>query len=377
MDRPIVSNAIYRSEYEKLLKASNQTTNNPGSNYTFLSEHYPVPEHLPDLEAQIGQFLASPPPQNPPKETVFVISFGAWDIWHLSALPREIGDLVLDATMHHLKAQMEVLFQKSMDEDSPAFSDFWSYANETLIERIRRSKELPGFGIQPHENDAMRVLLPRLMDPTLTPGWEALRPVAPEPHSEAEQLRNAVHLVEEWNRQTLDRMEEWMQTQDIVSLSADDVEVGEGTPKQKRANTRPKLEDDLLTAPLPRRLAAYHDIPNPLMTAILEQQLRQHNVIDTLGLGSQPLNHTLYFKDVHSPCYWGSAPRQSATTESDGRVFARSLDQRSLPCQIPGDHLFYTPFTVGDRATKEIARRAASLVDLYLDVEPRELIERN
>ena len=82
-----MSNSLYASLLEPVL---NDTFEHPapGTNYTFLSEGYPVRWDVPDLKAQVDQFLSLPKPALPPNETLWIFSFGTWDIWSLAAFPR-------------------------------------------------------------------------------------------------------------------------------------------------------------------------------------------------------------------------------------------------------------------------------------------------
>ena len=88
--RGLTSNSLYGAELgalEEKMKAVNLTAE-PAQDYEFLSQQYPVPDDTPDLDGQISKFLALPPPIRAPRQTLWVFTFGTWDVWSLAAFPR-------------------------------------------------------------------------------------------------------------------------------------------------------------------------------------------------------------------------------------------------------------------------------------------------
>ncbi|CCF46172.1 hypothetical protein CH063_15008 [Colletotrichum higginsianum] len=57
---------------------------------------------------------------------------------------------------------------------------------------------------------------------------------------------------------------------------------------------------------------------------------------------------SIFFAETWTPCIWA---RTSETPDVDGAYAA---------CDSPGDYLFHSPFTLGERAVRETARIAAA-----------------
>ncbi|KKF97575.1 hypothetical protein CFO_g67 [Ceratocystis platani] len=176
----------------------------PGYDYTFIKEQYPMPKH-PDLLDQVTSFVSSPQPSTNPKDTLWVFNFGTWDIWYLSALPRDLATHYIDSLVIRIFSQLDFLYQESLNERSIAFSDFWHYSSQELVDKTRNSYA----DWEPQEIENFRVLLPQLFDISVSPGWNEVRPAPPEPHSKAEQDRNALFLTNRWNEMIAQHISEW------------------------------------------------------------------------------------------------------------------------------------------------------------------------
>ncbi|KAL1901630.1 hypothetical protein Cpir12675_000320 [Ceratocystis pirilliformis] len=203
IDAALTSNTLWQHAIDTATNA-NIDLGVPGYDYTFIKEQYPMPKH-PDLLDQVTSFVSSPQPSTNPKETLWVFNFGTWDIWYLSALPRDLATHYIDSLVIRIFSQLDFLYQESLNERSIAFSDFWHYSSQELADKTRNSYA----DWEPQEIENFRVLLPQLFDISVSPGWNEARPTPPEPHSKAEQDRNALFLTNRWNEMIAQHISEW------------------------------------------------------------------------------------------------------------------------------------------------------------------------
>ncbi|GKT94409.1 hypothetical protein Ct61P_12259 [Colletotrichum tofieldiae] len=300
-----------------------------------------------------------PSTQDLPRETVWVFTFGTWDVWTLASLPRELGQGIVDAAVAALFAQVERVYQASLDAESVAFSDFWAYQDASIIEKLNNVDKGEG-GVDPREIENFRIVVPELFDISLTPGWHAQRPGPPSPHTKAEQMTNAAHLTTRWNSEVKGRMDEWMRTAD--PQPEDDEERGkfgyvpssQGTAARLRRARAESLgapaEGEALRVPFPRRVGAQIDVVSFVREAIVENQMRAHGLTDMTGRGNRTDGEqgNVFFAETWVPCIWA---KTSETPEAAGGYAA---------CDAPGDYLFHSPFTLSERAIRETARIAAA-----------------
>ncbi|WYZ43420.1 hypothetical protein EsH8_VI_001119 [Colletotrichum jinshuiense] len=332
----------------------------PGYDFDFLLEQFPLSESIADLKSQIDQFLAQPQPQDLPKETIWVFSFGTWDVWTLATLPRELGQGIIDAAVSNLFAQVERLYQASLDTSSVAFSDFWAYQDASLIDKLN-NLDKEGGNIDQREVENFRVIVPELFDVSLTPGWHAQRPAPPKPHTKAEQMTNAAHLTQRWNSEVQGRMDEWMRTADPQPADGEERGKFGYVPASQRAAARIRRaraesgleaprEDQALRVPFPRRAAAQVDSASFVREAIIEKQMRDYRLTDMTGRGNRTDGDqgSIFFAETWTPCIWA---KTSETPQITGGYSA---------CDKPEDYLFHSPFTLSERAIRETARIVAS-----------------
>jgi hypothetical protein len=57
---------------------------------------------LPDLATQIQSYIALEPPKQRPTETIFVVSFGFWDIYDFSRMDYPLGQNGIDTSIKEL-----------------------------------------------------------------------------------------------------------------------------------------------------------------------------------------------------------------------------------------------------------------------------------
>ena len=426
----MTSNGLYAAAVDEAL---NETSPSAGQDYSFLPEKFPVTWDLPDISDQVSAFLSMEKPEQAPGETLWVFSFGTWDIWSLASMPRVTSTHAIDVMVEHIFREMERLYLHSLDEDSIAWSDSsLPMPSEGAESGSTRHSTLPaGFnvtavtdGIETGSKETgsketgsketartkhFRVLVPKLFDPTLTPGWHSARPEVPSVHSKAEQLRNAVLLTDLWNAYLHSRLREWVDTPGPEVEAEDDAE-----------DEDPEAEEPLQ---LPQRDAISYDLPAYLMEMIIEGQLRSAGVNDSKGMGSSmPTNQT--FREVRLPCvsdasapddaedavytggeitdaeeatYTGgettnaeetpeATPTTTTVTSSEAPQSPPSTRHRRVEtaqddddddedgtadaeptaalqvCSSPRDHLFFTAFALSQRAIADVAGEAAGMV---------------
>ncbi|KAM0275833.1 hypothetical protein ACHAQH_007378 [Verticillium albo-atrum] len=343
----LTSNGLYKPALQKLLDPGEDKVNS-GVDYRYLNKQYPL-SSTADLAHQVGKFLKRPKNANPPKETIWVFSFGTWDIWTLAALPREVAQGLIDSMVEQLFTQIELLYKASLSVDSPAYSDFWAYTNTTLLGGLNENPAAEAI-------ESFRVVIPELFDISLTPGWHAQRPSPPAPHNKAEHMVNAAFLVDHWNSEVSGRMDEWTRLPDPQPADTDAVPKqpadAEGKPyfgfwnPSEKAPSEGGASDDTLLVPYPRRAGLLANATSFVKEVIIESQLRASGVGDGLGRGKREDEDVPRFDEVWVPCIW------------DGTA--------SKPCEHPEKHLFYSPFTLGEKAIREAARQMAEAVATLL-----------
>ncbi len=180
----------FKNHYEKTLDSLISTGSSAprsGQNYNFVREQYLISQ-APDLPEQVKTFLARKNPKVSPKETIWIFSLGTWDIWTLAALDRRAAESAVEAMPDLIFAQIEHLYNATLDPTSPAHS------------------------VTP---EAFRVIIPEIFDVSLTPGWSAMRPDPPAPHTKVQQMATAAFLTKLWNRRIQKRLNKWMATADL------------------------------------------------------------------------------------------------------------------------------------------------------------------
>ncbi|CAJ2510923.1 Uu.00g065480.m01.CDS01 [Anthostomella pinea] len=360
----MVSNSLFATSLGHVVSQQDEVTDsNAGAkpDYSWVAEHYPVPTHQ-DLVGQIDAFLATPRPQRPPRETLWIFNFGYWDVWHLAALPRKLATAVLESEAHQLWSSIELLYQKAQDSESVAFSDY--YLDTNLDPAATQSGA--------HPRAPFRILIPRFFDISLAPGFEAHRPEPPHPHTRAEQMRNAAFLTQFWDAIIVDLVDEWLDLPDPETWTDDDVVDIDvvNAVVAKRGETITAVErggnSEGLLIPLPRREAMTYDMSRYLRELMVDRQLRDADLVDHNGLGTRPVDEG--FAEVWQPCVQGEFALTNTDSVADGSDTAQkgelmdkeisAIDEEL--CAESREHLFWTGFTVNQRAINEIGKRAAA-----------------
>jgi len=342
-----VSNSFYASLLEPIVNDS-VASEGPGRNYTFLSEGYPPKWDVPDLRDQVDSFLSLARPRAPPAETVWIFSLGMWDIWSLAAFPRDDAQDNIAGLAMEVFNQVDRLYEASLNPDSVAYSG---------------SVKTPA---------QFRIFIPQLFDPSLLPAWQMDRPGMPKPHTIAEQTRNAARLTERWNHAIRNEMETWVK---MPQPGAADDQAGSNngvtvippnTPSQRKRSDEPENlplnETGTPVSMYPLRDAITYDLPAYLLDVIVDRQLREVGIVDSLGYGA--MRSDLGFQDVsvpcvHDPARFGRTPAEPPDEWDHAR---QATDSTRVLCDEPDRFLFHTSFTLGRRAIHEIGRQAADTV---------------
>ncbi|KAF4981791.1 hypothetical protein FZEAL_2464 [Fusarium zealandicum] len=401
-NRGLACNSFYEQTLGDLLNITLNTDieKKPGSDYKYLAEDYPVPSRVPDLAAQVQEFLKMPPPNTAPRETLWIFTFGTWEIWNLAALPREEAEDLIVSMISFIFDQAELLYRNSLDPTSVAFSDFWATATASQVKELTKPGALDN--VDERRFESFRVLIPTLFDISLTPGWRG-RSKPPFPNSLAEQNRNAAELTTYWNREVTYAIAEWKQkaTEKPAGFEAEDaeetgknkrdaVEDAEGaggdegdegdveTSQESRLrkylpfslfeskNTSGTKEPEepkehVIMAPYPLRNGWQLNPARAILNAMTEEEMQRSEVTDSKGRGTLPINDSMRFLDVWTPC-----------VKVKTKDLAVDKEEITEECQIPDDHLFYDSFTVSERAIKGVAKMMGKDVQENLfDQEPK------
>ncbi|KAL7944588.1 hypothetical protein V8C42DRAFT_325262 [Trichoderma barbatum] len=362
----LTSNSIYGTEIRALEMFNEQAnlTGKPALDNFFIPEQYPVPTKTPDLEAQVQRFLTMSPPKVPPRETLWFFTFGTWETWNMASLPRDTGEKLIDASVANIFSQVELLYRKSLNPKSPAFSDFWSNVTKEEVQALTH----PGPGNRPDERklESFRVVIPQLFDITLAPGWQN-RPLPSHPQSRGVQLRNAAYLNRRWNDQVSIQLHGWKKKRDSKpeGVEDEDIDIAASVPTmtsllrylpeslqpKEKDNSGEAEKDDIIYAPYPRRLGLQSSLVRSVLEAMTEEEMQRSGLKDSRGRGSRPAGDSMRFFDVWTPCI------------ADGRaVVGVGSPQTSQECEIPNDHLFYDEFTFGERAKEELAKETSAQI---------------
>ncbi|KAG5659428.1 hypothetical protein KAF25_000630 [Fusarium avenaceum] len=358
--RGLISNDLYDTEIEALVNITDQTnvTERPALDFDYIAQQYPTPSEVPDLPSQVKSFLAMPPPEKTPRETLWIFNFGTWEIWNMAAMPRTDSEDTITSMVRLILDQAEVLYERSLDPSSIAYSDFWTNATESQISELTAPGALDK--IDKRKLESFRILAPMLFDISLTPGWQG-RTKPPAPNSVVEQTRNAAELTKYWNQEIDFAIAEWKErttTKPKMPVS----DKTEASDKSKRTETDELIEhgedkkespaeaaadevERVIQAPYPMRNGLGIDIGKVVLDAMTEGAMQDAAVVDLRGRGTLDRNNSMRFVDVWTPCVKGETAD-----------LAINEDDITSECEVEDDHLFYDSFTVSERAMKGVVK---------------------
>ncbi|KAM0339205.1 hypothetical protein ACHAPU_011007 [Fusarium lateritium] len=353
-NRGLISNDLYDSEIQHLLNITKHTDvkEKPALDFNYIAQQYPTPSKVPDLASQVKSFLAMPPPEKAPRETLWIFSFGTWEIWNMAAMPRTDSEVVITSMVRLILDQAEVLYETSLDPSSIAYSDFWTNATESQIRELTAPGALDK--VDKRKFESFRVLAPMLFDVSLAPGWQG-RTKPPVPNSVVEQTRNAAELTKYWNQEIDFAIAEWNErttrkpkrpVSEIVKASEKSKRTEADEPADHSQGTKdvPTTADEeerIIQAPYPMRNGLAVDIGNVILDAMTECAMQHASVKDLRGRGALEEGASMRFADVWTPCF-------------KGETAGLAVDETEIPteCEVENDHLFYDSFKISERAMK-------------------------
>jgi hypothetical protein len=178
----------------------------PALDYNYNAMHYATPYEVPDLSNQVKSFLLMPVPKRRSRKTLWIFSFGTWEVWNIAAMPRSILEDLIISMARLILEQAGFLFGKSLDPNSIPYSGLWINITEPQTgEPIATGamEEIHGLTV-----GSFHLLIPTILDISLTPGWQG-RSKPPAPNSVAEQTRNAGDLTKLWNQEVGSMIADW------------------------------------------------------------------------------------------------------------------------------------------------------------------------
>ncbi len=352
----LTSNHLYETAIDEFLLSVEDADllESPASDYEFLKSQYAVPT-TPDLAAQVQTFLSLPPERKQSRSTIWIFTFGTWEVWNLAALPIETANDVLDDMVQHIFQQAELLYLKALNPRSIAFSHFWADMGQSDMKKLMAA-DAPK-NVDERALETFRILIPKLFDMTLAPVWQT-RPVPPYPHTRAEHMRNAVALTRRWNEQVEAQMAEWqskarskpegvedehvLSTGEMPISDTDVQEFVDALPEDMRPD---KGAANVAFAPYPKRMGAQLATTDGMTALMMNADMRHSGARDSAGNGAPTANASLLFTNVWAPCF--------ASAGEEGDV---------MTCADPDDYLFHDVATFSQRAVDYIASRTGKRV---------------
>ncbi|KAH8811827.1 hypothetical protein F5884DRAFT_291932 [Xylogone sp. PMI_703] len=275
------------------------------------------PDILPDLASQVQKYVSLPAPNPPPADTIFVVEFGIWDIYYFASLDYLAGQSLTDMSIAEMFRQLDILYDHHYSAVSAQAKD--------------SNSSLEG---QDGELRTFRVIIPKLFDPTLLPGWLSQRDLPTPPSSIAEQQKNAVYLTARWNLNLENGLINWVK----------------GKPIDDSGWSQFGDEEGDKPPPAITREIIYYDTDKYLTGILVEHQLQDVNLTDARGLGAQER----LFENTYTPCKRGV---DDSIESGDVEVVSGQW-----VCQRPEDYLFWDEFALGNVANEAIGKEVAGMV---------------
>ncbi|EOO00331.1 hypothetical protein UCRPA7_4249 [Phaeoacremonium minimum UCRPA7] len=330
LESPMTSNSFYAAAVERVLNETADSTM-PALDYTFVPDLFPIKWDIPDLAMQVSNFLSMEKPEKPPTETIWVFSFGPWDIWSLATLPISVGKSITDTITTDIFTHVERLYTASRDENSIAYSNYFdetvvaALANGTSVNNtdatIQNRAEYPN--VRPTV-EPFRIIIPKVFDPSALPGWWDSRPPIASIHSKAEQMKHAAELTEYWNNNLHNGLAQWIltATQNMEKEKAEGEKTNGNSQKsgsekepieekRRRAATISAPKSEASAAALAKSRDALrdgiaYDMPDYVLAVMADRQMRNSDLKDSNGMGESPVEDS--FLEVWTPCIQPAHP---------------------------------------------------------------------
>lgn len=330
----------------------------------------------PDLASQIQTFISLPPPKVQPQETIFIVSFGFWDIYDFAQLDYAAAQNVTDTSIDFMFDQLDVLYAHFATTLYPVSTnppEEFLNTNATNHTTARHN---------------FKVIIPRIFDPTLSPGWISQRPTPAKPSSIAEQQKNAIYLVQRWNLGVENKMGSWMERNVAISAAQEEStpfsktketpsrtdvrETAEGKtldghatrsgtpaePKQTDASNEAKNQKEAKkqeAEQLPKKDIFYHDSASLILDLVLEGQLEDEGVSDAAGLGKGESP----FDTVSTPCLRSLDMDDNITT-----LVEEGWRERNgmLVCKESEVFMWWDAWNLGSKGKKMVGQSISELL---------------
>lgn len=266
---------------------------------------------LPDLITQVQSFISLSLPIDERQEIIFVLSIGFWDVYHFAGLDYKLINASLDDSIDGVISQLDILY---------------SHFQNKLVKAL-----LVNSTIATTPLSTFRLVIPKVIDPSLLPGWQTQRPVPISPSSVAEQQKHAVYLTKRWNTALENRLAVW--TNSYPELKKDD--------SHDEESNRRDAEKEVF----------YFDLPSYIIDLVVERSLEIEGLTDETGLGKK--ESTLV--DVYLPCI------------NEEKIGRETLDNfveiaGKMVCKSPRMYLWWDGWTVGTLASKEVGKKIGKTV---------------
>lgn len=241
------------------------------------------------------------------------------------------------------------------------------YPASALPSRDVSTEVVNATDVEKSSQHTFRIIIPRLFDPTLLPGWLSHRPLPVAPSSIAEQQKNAAYLTDRWNMLLENKMGSWINSPPPVRKAAQVVAevpaVKEPKPIVEEASHTDVREPTPSIAVVPSLLdhtgkrsepdseigkdVFYFDASKYLLDIIIEHNLEAEGISDASGLGK---GESPYYS-VYIPCVRNAEDGE----DTDGLIDVNGL----LVCKEPKDYLFWDAWGLGPAPKEDIGRKIA------------------
>ncbi|KAF8863609.1 hypothetical protein BDZ45DRAFT_798197 [Acephala macrosclerotiorum] len=339
----------------------------------------------PDLASQIKSYISLPAPKIQPSETIFILSFGFWDIYNFARLDFTAAQNVTDTSVDFIFDQLDILYAHFATNLYPINLPAPNPTNSTTNDAI------------PAPAHKFKVIIPRIFDPTLLPGWISQRPIPPKPSSVAEQQKNAIYLTERWNQAVENKMGAWMERKVVIEIATpptpaqatETIEAeshadvrenstereaipGEGFEQfDSRAQVNDQKAEDMKEDSdsdekedeekeeenLPKKDIFYHDFSSLILDLILEHQLEDEGLSDASGLGKGESP----FEYVSIPCLRPLDLSLSAE-EVEEIVDGWKEQNGMLVCKEPEEFLWWDSWNLGVKGKEIVGKSVGEVV---------------
>lgn len=234
------------------------------------------------------------------------MSFGFWDVYNLASQDFAVASRLVEDLVATLFAQLTVLHIHFQAHLRP-------------INRGQNATD---------DAPTFRVVIPKVLDPSLAPGWQTQRPIPLSPGNVAEEQRNAVYLTNKWNLGVENGIARWLKP------AKPDDESQTGTREAQHTVVKDSF---------------YYDLPAYVLDELVERNMEIQDLTDAYGYG----NGDSAFDDVYLSCVSDDPDLIDANYKEVGG---------KMVCQSPKDFLWWDAWRLGSVASEAIGHSVAQMV---------------